>query len=41
MCARFEHSAPQVVVVSVSYPSLGRSLQEMLLAFAMISLVLA
>ena len=41
MFARFEISAPKVVVVSVSYPSLGRSLQKKLLAFAMISLVLA
>ena len=41
MCARFEHSAPKVVAVSVSYPSVGRSFQEMLLGFAMISLVLA
>ena len=41
MCSRFEHSAQKVVVVSLSYPSLGRSLQEMLLAFAMISQVLA
>ena len=41
MYSRFEHPAPKVVVVSLSYPGLGRSLQEMLLAFAMVSLVLA
>ena len=41
MFARFEISAPKVVVVSVSYPSLGRTLQEVFLAFAIVSLVLA